>query len=178
MGAAPGGSNGHAIQHQAANVPLPLSPSGSGGSGRTGNTMGHLAEGVHLPALHPPRPTIATHPSVSRDASTSVGPMGISHKENTTPYMGHGQPDPILPPDPDSGRQDTHGSVVEICTMDRASFLRQTFERKFGPDVAQALLHAFRSSTEHAWKALQQWLRSVPATTLSNPLLLQFLRWL
>lgn len=66
--------------------------------------------------------------------------------------------------------------------MDRASFLRQIFTKKFGIDVANTLLNAFRVSTqqqqEHAWKALQQWLRDRPITNLSLPLLLQFVRWL
>ena len=66
--------------------------------------------------------------------------------------------------------------------MDRSAFLHRIFSKKFGEEVADSLVKGFRESTrrqqEHAWRALQDWIRSRPITVLSLSLLLQFIRWL
>lgn len=178
----PSGPNGNTIQRQTADLRMPL-PTSEGSSGRRAlHSVEQMAEDLPLPAIWTYRSPNASNTNIQGNLNPDPQPTLLRNAENSTPVLGNGLTPVALPTIPEVGGQDALGTMVNICSMDRATFLHRAFSRQFGPELAQTLISAFRVSTrrqqEHAWNALQEWLRQTPATVLSLPLLLQFTRWL
>ena len=81
----------------------------------------------------------------------------------------------------DSERTDYSGYRSQVLSMDRLSFLRYQYRRKFSADITERLLRASRDSTvkqqEVAWKAFQSWLEGCKEE-VSNSSVLEFLCFL
>ena len=178
----PSRSDGNSIQRQTTNLRMSLSTPEGGSGGRALRPVEQMAKDLPLPTIRTYRSPDASNTNIQRNLSPDPQPTLLRSAEDSTPLLGDGLAPVALPAIPEVRGQDTLGTVVNICSMDRATFLHRTFSRQFGPELAQTLIGAFRVSTrqqqEHAWRAFQEWLRQTPATVLSLPLLLQFTRWL
>ena len=183
MGRTPtGGSHGDSLQHEAPNLRLPLSTPKGGSSGRPNHLVEHVASSIPVPTINHDQPPPSTDTSVQRNTCSGPKPASLDNSSNAVTVLGQRQSTAPLPTFPESGRQDAYCPILSICSMDRTTYLRTTFIRAYGEEVADALLKAFRESTrrqqEHAWRALQEWIRTRPITELALPLLLQFAKWL
>lgn len=181
MGRPSGGRlDGDALQLQTDNIHLSVPTPTSGSSGCSFHPMGQMAKGLSVSSGAHARSAPTSDTELPGNANPHPGPAFSISPPDSTNVLGEGFTSSPPSPQPEGRRQDPHCILVTICSMDRSAFLLHTFNNRFGKDVAESLVRGFRESTrrqqEYAWRALQEWIRSRPITTLSLPLLLQFIR--
>jgi len=174
-----GRPHGHAVQCKNSMLCESVCPSRSLSCRRPNNSMAKVEDRIYISTSINARQTITEGAQIHRDPGRS-NPEQTSSKTSAVAETGERLITFNVSPLADGGIHTTHFSVVDICRMDRTSFLRSVLARKVGGSMADSLICGYRESTrrqqEFAWKALQYWLSRHPVTHLSEPLLLAFIQ--
>ena len=141
---------------------------------------------------------------VEQDLYFPTPQLGIEGSDETAPFQGESSPDcsvptvPIMVPNTEgqshsvlasagsplsdcSGRTNTP-SFQRILSSSRVDFLRKAYTTKYGLEIADRLVKAFRTSTlqnyESCWKSFQGFLHTKQTSEISEKTVLDFLEFL
>ena len=160
------------------NIRMPLSPSPSNSYGCTDSGLGTVVE--NLPVSSSCNDARSTTPArkLQRPRDFNIGLSSVQSMVATTSSTGSKTTEqaPCFPRDPGRG---SDCLLSKLSNLSRLDFLKHVLRDTYSGPVTESIVRTHRDSTrnqyEHCWKTFQKWINRQPLTSISKPVLLQFL---